>query len=487
MVRGCNQSNQTMSWFARTIANSLRLDDDDLDDDNSGNLKSPPKKPESEPVQPDSASTPSPTARGVKEDFNEITKSFSRQIWGVASFLAPPPDPQPQNPVADPNSSDEEDIIAGIRNDFAEIGGKFKSGISKISGHKTVSEFTKIASSFLQLGSQEEYDLEGVVGVTEDVVAFARSVALHPETWLDFPLPDDADSDDFDLSDAQQEHALAVEHLAPSLAALRMELCPGYMSDGNFWKIYFVLVHPRLGKSDADILSTPQIVEARAMLTQALDKRGKEKKESDLSSEGNIPSKEEEQHLFVPNSAPLESAPLQASVVEAVPSMVASDVEMEKNATQSDVPQIIVKSVVKEEPVKPSAEQSASGSTNRFLDETYEDDADDWLKEEDSSEMVGPSGTYIQTSNDEDVSFSDLEEDDGDVHESNKKTRSGSDSSTKDSRERDWVQLGRSSPNSDKDRFSVESKRTGSENSSSRNSVTKESNDWLNVDDIDVI
>lgn len=64
---------------------------------------------------------------------------------------------------------------------------------------------------------------------------------------------------DFDLSDAQHEHALAVEHLAPSLAALRMELCPGYMSDGNFWKIYFVLLHPRLRKSDADILSTPQV------------------------------------------------------------------------------------------------------------------------------------------------------------------------------------------------------------------------------------
>ncbi|BAU00309.1 hypothetical protein LR48_Vigan06g024100 [Vigna angularis] len=473
-----------MSWFARTIANSLRLDDDDIDDDNGGNLKSPPQKPESEPVQPDSASTPSPTARGVKEDFNELTKSFSRQIWGVASFLAPPPDPQPRTPDADPTSS-EEDIIAGIRNDFAEIGGKFKSGISKISGNKTVSEFTKIASNFLQLGSQEEYDLEGIVGVTEDVVAFARSVALHPETWLDFPLPDDADSDDFDLSDAQHEHALAVEHLAPSLAALRMELCPGYMSDGNFWKIYFVLLHPRLSKSDADILSTPQIVEARAMLTQALDKRGKEKKESELSAGGNIPPKEEEQHLLVPNSSPLESLPLQASVVEAVPSMVTSDIEMEKNATQSDVPEIIVKSVAKEEPVKPSAEQSASGSSNRFLDETYEDDADDWLKEEDSSEMVGPSGTYIQTGNDEDVSFSDLEEDDVDVHESNKKTRSGSDSSTKDSR--DWVQLGRSSPSSDKDRFSVESKHAGSEHSSSRNSVTKESNDWLNVDDIDVI
>jgi len=224
-----------------------------------------------------------------------------------------------------------------------------------------------------------------------------------------------------------------------------------------------------------------QIVEARAMLTQALDKRGKEKKESDLSAGGDIPPKEEEQHLLVPNNPPIESPPLQASVVEAVP----SEVEMEKNATQSDAPQIIVKSVVKEEPVKPSAEQPASGSTNRFLDETYEDDADDWLKEEDSSEMVGPSGTYIETGNDEDVSFSDLEEDDIDVHESHKKTRSGSDSSTKDSR--DWVQLGRSSPSSDKDRFSVESKHAGSEHSSSRNSVTKESSDWLNVDDIDVI
>lgn len=64
---------------------------------------------------------------------------------------------------------------------------------------------------------------------------------------------------DFDLSDAQQEHALAVERLSPRLAALRLELCPGYMSDGCFWKIYFVLLHPRLSKNDAVILSTPQV------------------------------------------------------------------------------------------------------------------------------------------------------------------------------------------------------------------------------------
>lgn len=64
---------------------------------------------------------------------------------------------------------------------------------------------------------------------------------------------------DFELTDAQQEHALAIERLAPRLGALRIELCPGFMSEGSFWKIYFVLLHPRLGKQDAELLSTPQV------------------------------------------------------------------------------------------------------------------------------------------------------------------------------------------------------------------------------------
>ena len=61
------------------------------------------------------------------------------------------------------------------------------------------------------------------------------------------------------MSDAQQEHALAVERLAPRLSALRIELCPGYLTEDCFWKIYFVLLHPRLSKHDAELLSTPQV------------------------------------------------------------------------------------------------------------------------------------------------------------------------------------------------------------------------------------
>lgn len=64
---------------------------------------------------------------------------------------------------------------------------------------------------------------------------------------------------DFHMSDAQQAHALAVERLSPRLAALRIELCPRHMSEGCFWKTYFVLLHSRLNKHDAELLSTPQV------------------------------------------------------------------------------------------------------------------------------------------------------------------------------------------------------------------------------------
>ena len=83
-----------------------------------------------------------------------------------------------------------------------------------------------------------------------------------------------------------------------------------------------------------------------------------------------------------------------------------------------------------------------------MLEEKYDDDGDDWLKEE-SSEIIGTGGTTIPIENEENVSFSDLEEDDGDVPASDKKVTYGSDSSVKESR--DWVQLSRTSADATKD------------------------------------
>lgn len=217
-----------MSWLARSIANSLKLDDGDGegDDDRGPRATGPDPSPRPKSAaEPPSGSPPSPSSespRGVKEDLSELKKTLTRQLWGVASFLAPPPDPSPPPPArrtADPDPSsppprppggpapprepsdqedpDDEALIAGIRSDFAEIGGRFRSGISKLSSNKTVWEFTKIASNFLQLGPEGDSvdeDLVGnAVGVTEEVLAFARNIAMHPETWLDFPLPDHED------------------------------------------------------------------------------------------------------------------------------------------------------------------------------------------------------------------------------------------------------------------------------------------------------
>ncbi|KAL8472873.1 hypothetical protein ACS0TY_029915 [Phlomoides rotata] len=474
-----------MSWFARSIANTLKFDDDDVDPAK----KLEPKQPENLESEDDEVSPPTSPSRGVKEDLSELSKTLTRQFWGVASFLAPPPQADQRS---DPDSLEpDQDPISGIRGDFAEIGGKFKSGISRFSNNINVSEITKLASNFLQLESDDENEEmekkedvqslgKGVIGVTEEVVAFARDVAMHPETWLDFPLPDnDEDDVDFNMSDAQQEHALAVERLAPRLAALRIDLCPGYMSESSFWKIYFVLLHPRLDKEDAVLLSTPQIMEARAMLAQESKNRNMPKLESlsakkSFEAEDNVIPHNEEP-LPVPSPVHLENVSEKASVLDIGTTTAPSTSEVEKPPVDKNEDQIVDKSVIEKDIRQTQDQDLKSGSPNVFGEKDEDededdDDADDWLKEEETTEIGGAVGKTIPIENEDDVSFSDLEEeDDGDVPTSFRKSNYSSD---KDSR--DWVQLGKSSS---KD-INVKQKENAYDNE------TKETNDWLDVDDI---
>ncbi|XP_060195667.1 uncharacterized protein LOC132624921 isoform X2 [Lycium barbarum] len=467
-----------MSWFARSIANSLKLDDDD--DDENDIVPSPKHNHSTENQQTDDD-----PSRGVKEDFSELTKTLTRQFWGVASFLAPPPQPEPDKPLMDPNSgpsrdSDDEesdpDGIAGFRSDIAEIGGRFKSGISQFSTKIPVSEITKMASNLLQLGPEE-----GAVGVTEEVVAFVRDIAMHPETWLDFPLLDEDDDEDFDLSDAQQEHALAVERLAPRLAALRIELCPGYMSEARFWEIYFVLLHPRLDKQDAELLSTPQVVKARASLAQELHKRTKPVEE-DWSKEETFESTDREgsQHeemLAVPSAALSADVGQDMSSVEVAtsPPVAGSGTDVHPVISEN---QTVDKLVVEEGPSTQSKDEILHSGSVTKLEESDEEDGDDWLKEE-GTEITGTNKTSMSFEDDEDVSFSDLEEDDSDVPVKSKKVLYSSD---KDSQ--DWVQLRKSSADLSRDTSSVN--QIGSVNKNVQNPDSKESNDWLDIDDIEV-
>ncbi|XP_010463759.1 PREDICTED: uncharacterized protein LOC104744398 [Camelina sativa] len=452
-----------MAWLARSIANSLKLDEDDEDDQKQR------VGGDDETVSNQSSQSP----RGVKEDITELTKTLRSQFWGVASFLSPPPSSSPdlkeRTDHARVGEDEDEDLIAGIKNDFAEIGGRFRTGISKLSGNLPVSEFrtgisklsgnlpvsefTKIASNFLQLSSEDvdlkDYDKD--LGVTEELVAFVKDLVMHPETWLDFPIPDDEDDDsfnDFEMTDAQYEHALAVERLAPSLASLRIELCPEYMSENCFWRIYFVLVHPILSKDDALLLSTPQVLEARAMLSHELQKTNTLPTEAG-SSEANAV-------IVEPLDVPHEPLP-ETATVRIVSTIESSDFETDKHPIESKEIQIVDKSIIEET-------ASSSRLINVQVDDEEEDDADDWLNDEEETSSVSAIEGRANTNHplgedDEDVSFSDLEEEDeGDVKVTYKKvTNSGSDSSNKNSP--DWVQL-------------------------EEVKVKKESNDWLNVDEL---
>lgn len=64
-------------------------------------------------------------------------------------------------------------------------------------------------------------------------------------------------SADIDISDVQMEHAAVIEDLVPSLAALKHKVC-NYLTEEQFWMIYFILLLPRLSEDESERLSTPE-------------------------------------------------------------------------------------------------------------------------------------------------------------------------------------------------------------------------------------
>uniref|UniRef100_A0A2P2MZY0 BSD domain-containing protein n=1 Tax=Rhizophora mucronata TaxID=61149 RepID=A0A2P2MZY0_RHIMU len=417
-----------MSWLARSLANSLRLEDDDDCVENDVAPASPddhgpsPSKRSGEDTQLLRQDTQQENStneegqeeeqeaqgRGVKEDLTELRQTLTQRLWGVASFLAPPPTDQSE--LSDRSAprdigpaSDSEEMLA-IGHDFAKIGGSFM-------GEGT--EISKMASNYLPFGSEEnereseeleseEFDdwRAGAIGITDEVLAFARNIAMHPETWLDFPLEEEEDLDDFDMSDAQRQHALVIEQLAPRLAALRIELCPCHMTESYFRKVYFVLLHSRLNKYDAELLSTPQVMEARAMWMQELHKLTKP--ESDWSGRNNSSAKggDDVKHEVFGYGRAFDFGGTTSTTI---------DYKTEKHPVASTEVQFIDKSVIEEKPIMKAEDKNpVVGRSSKTMLPNYEDDEDDWL-EEDSD--LGGYKTTFPTGNEEDISFSDLEDD----------------------------------------------------------------------------
>uniref|UniRef100_A0A0D9WIJ5 BSD domain-containing protein n=1 Tax=Leersia perrieri TaxID=77586 RepID=A0A0D9WIJ5_9ORYZ len=429
-----------MSWLARSIAATLSSPrgepdpDSDADDESehasaaadraaaATEGSSPRNRDLDEPEEPEQPDTPS---RGVKGDISELTETLTRRLWGVASFLAPPPpEPSSSTPRGEEDGDGEEEEesqsprIAGIRSDLAEIGGRVRSGISMLQSNKAVAEISKIASSLLPFGQGDDDEGEPVAGVTEEVVVFVRHVSTRPETWLDFPLfISERYADDFELSDAQYVHALAMEHLVPSLADLKAAICSTDMSEACFWKIYFVLLHSKLNKQDVELLSTPQILQAREELLQSL--QTKNKRGSEVLGEGqssntvNMPSAPAEEKVIQLSSIENKAEKSEVSSFNEPTSDILPDIESEKFPIATAEVEIIDKSVIEEE-LSTKIETKSLPIESKIHAESDKDEVDEWPDDDDAEEVVGTAGNRTSLGQEEDVSFSDLEDDDDD-------------------------------------------------------------------------
>ncbi|KAG6550098.1 hypothetical protein Mapa_008054 [Marchantia paleacea] len=679
-----------MSWFARSFSLNERLTRSkeeratEVDDDGEDE-----EEEEEEEAGLDLAAIASATGKGVKEDLSQLTKSFTRQLWGVASFLAPPPPERSSSsssPSAEAASQEhllrssskdetttsssgvegvgvgdregglvqseadstaggrttgialpgESDLrvtsssprklvdegsapttprggprLTGLRSDFAELRGSVATGFSRISSSvirvvagddsgddeedepfstrskpdnvqsarssegvvdQTSKSSTRGFDSFLkpllgnmlvrdgssegdgtsededeglntrkvqedvnlkprgtdslpsafasgidgiskfllQIVQDEDYDEKedesderlDAVGLTEAVVTFARNIAMHPETWLDFPLPEDENDDDFVMNNIQKEHAHALEVAAPGLKALRIELCPNYMSEGRFWLNYFVLLHSRLSPEEAHLLSTSQVLSARASLLRELEKRGAQSGDLDgckdhdrarnlLQGEIDLDTREvqapdvKKEEVGKLSAQPMEEPVVPAKVLPEAPVSNPSSLQEERSVEKKpSEPGVAIRPAIAAEDKTVAAESNTEPGVKRFPALILEDDeaeVDEWLDDEPSTKQHAAAGGQSQTdlgNMDEDVSFSDFEDDDP-----SQKVAGVNESSTSLNRE-----VVNSTITPEAKRIVVSSVREEKgDGTQAKNSDRGDSDDWLTVDQEDVV
>ncbi|KAM0002572.1 putative BSD domain-containing protein [Helianthus debilis subsp. tardiflorus] len=104
------------------------------------------------------------------------------------------------------------------------------------------------SSSQASTNQNEEHKL---YGITDDLINLLKSFTL--ETFRNFNLQDEQGAVDGpestkDLSSWQEKHAVLVLSKVKELSQLRFRLCPRYLKERQFWRIYFTLVKNHVAK-----------------------------------------------------------------------------------------------------------------------------------------------------------------------------------------------------------------------------------------------
>lgn len=218
-----------MSWLARSLANSLRIDGDGEDENDI--VSDPPTTSSRNSTQQQQQHQPQENAlrseeeegdetqgRGVKEDLDEIKQTLTRQFWGMANFLAPPPANSQSDPAPFiPNQFDHHSVSGNEHQqrqqpDDAVISNQ-SSDMEQGEPRVDDPDPNSVAFGSDSEGNREpepECDFHHAVGITEEVLTFAMNIAMHPETWLDFPIDEE---DDTDGKSSSNQHHLYTHHI----------------------------------------------------------------------------------------------------------------------------------------------------------------------------------------------------------------------------------------------------------------------------------
>ncbi|KAK9944827.1 hypothetical protein M0R45_010376 [Rubus argutus] len=110
-----------------------------------------------------------------------------------------------------------------------------------------------------------------LLGVTEQLIDHVKSFTL--ETFKNFPLPDDegatcgdnspttSSNIQKDLSEWQERHATLVLSKVKELSHLRYKLCPGYLKEHQFWRVYFMLVKKQVAEYELRAIQLARVKE----------------------------------------------------------------------------------------------------------------------------------------------------------------------------------------------------------------------------------
>ncbi|KAI5679977.1 hypothetical protein M9H77_01204 [Catharanthus roseus] len=107
-------------------------------------------------------------------------------------------------------------------------------------------------------------------GLTDQLIEFVKSFSL--DTFKNFSLQDeegDSNGDETsanvrkDLSEWQERHAMLVLSKVKELSQLRFRLCPRYLKEREFWRIYFALVKSYIAKYELHAIQLAKLKEMR--------------------------------------------------------------------------------------------------------------------------------------------------------------------------------------------------------------------------------